>query len=188
MCVKIAVVAPSNALSREAAEEVQAIAVGARRLRPVRSTRNASSPHGHFAGTDAERLAALREVMADPTVDAVWFARGGYGSNRIAEAAARDLPAAARSKIFMGYSDAGFLLAALHKAGLAGRARADAAGHACATAAKRRSHRALDWLVRRDPASARARAPAAGDGVQPDRPVEAARDRRSSPTSPASSC
>ena len=47
---------------------------------------------GHFAGTDEQRLAALREVMADPAVDAVWFARGGYGSNRIAEAAIRDLP------------------------------------------------------------------------------------------------
>ena len=42
---------------------------------------------GHFAGPDEARLAALREVMADPSVDAVWFARGGYGSNRIAEAA-----------------------------------------------------------------------------------------------------
>ena len=56
--------------------------------------------------------------MADPAVDAVWFARGGYGSNRIAEAALADLPDAARGKLYMGYSDAGFLLAGLHKAGL----------------------------------------------------------------------
>ena len=46
---------------------------------------------GHFAGPDEARLSALREVMADPSVDAVWFARGGYGSNRIAEAVARRL-------------------------------------------------------------------------------------------------
>ena len=43
---------------------------------------------GHFAGPDAARLEALREVMADERYDAIWFARGGYGSNRIAEAAA----------------------------------------------------------------------------------------------------
>ena len=48
----------------------------------------------------------------------MWFARGGYGSNRIAEAALANLPDAARSKVYMGYSDAGFLLAGLHKAGV----------------------------------------------------------------------
>ena len=84
----------------------------------LQSTRNASSSEGHFAGPDEARLAALREVMADPAVDAVWFARGGYGSNRIAEAALADLPGAARGKTYMGYSDAGFLLAGFHKAGL----------------------------------------------------------------------
>ena len=73
---------------------------------------------GHFAGPDESRLAALREVMADPAVDAIWFARGGYGSNRIAEAALTDLPAAAKDKLYLGYSDAGFLLAGFHKAGL----------------------------------------------------------------------
>ena len=45
---------------------------------------------------DEARLAALREVMADVSFDAVWFARGGYGSNRIADAALADLPPAAR--------------------------------------------------------------------------------------------
>ncbi len=73
---------------------------------------------GHFAGPDAARLAALCEVMADPAIDAVWFARGGYGSNRIAEAAVGASCAAARAKSYLGYSDAGFLLAAFHKAGM----------------------------------------------------------------------
>ena len=36
--------------------------------------------------------------MADESVDAVWFARGGYGSNRIAEAALVDLPAGGASE------------------------------------------------------------------------------------------
>ena len=104
---------------------------------------------GHFAGPDAARLAALREVMADPAVDAVWFARGGYGSNRIAEAALADLPDAARGKLYMGYSDAGFLLAGLHKAGLEvawGPMPQDVLRDGGDTAV----HRALNWLVLRD--------------------------------------
>lgn len=107
---------------------------------------------GHFAGPDEVRLAALREVMADLSIDAVWFARGGYGSNRIAEAALVDLPEPAGSKTYMGYSDAGFLLAGLYKAGITaawGPMPQDvvrSGGDAAVT-------RALDWLVRRDPAA-----------------------------------
>jgi muramoyltetrapeptide carboxypeptidase len=71
---------------------------------------------GHFAGLDEARLSALQEMMADPAIDALWLARGGYGSNRIAEALA-PLSSAARTKTYVGYSDGGFLLAALHKAG-----------------------------------------------------------------------
>jgi muramoyltetrapeptide carboxypeptidase len=73
---------------------------------------------GHFAGTDAERRDALIEVANDPTFDAVWFARGGYGSNRIAEAALDAMDPAARNKIYLGYSDAGFLLAGLAARGI----------------------------------------------------------------------
>src|SRR5687767_11190216 len=103
--MKIAVVAPSCALKREAAEAVESL------VRRRGDCELAIHPQcflndGHFAGSDDARLAALREVMADPGVDAIWFARGGYGSNRIAEAALTDLPAAARSKAYLGYSDA----------------------------------------------------------------------------------
>ena len=37
---------------------------------------------GHFAGSDDVRLAALLDCANDPGFDAVWFAMGGYGSNR----------------------------------------------------------------------------------------------------------
>src|SRR5436309_13859429 len=114
--MRIAVVAPSCALKREAAERVQAI------VRERGDCELAIHPQcflsdGHFAGPDEARLAALREVMADPSIGALWFARGGYGSNRIAEAAMTDLPEAARAKLYLGYSDAGFLQAGFHKAG-----------------------------------------------------------------------
>lgn len=104
---------------------------------------------GHFAGSDAARLEALREVMTDDRYDAVWFARGGYGSNRIAEAAAADLPAAARDKTYLGYSDAGFLLAAFHKAGL-DVAHGPMVQDAMRPDGEPAIHRALDWLVNRD--------------------------------------
>ncbi|MCY7272018.1 MAG: LD-carboxypeptidase [Sphingomonas bacterium] len=115
--MKIAIVAPSCSLKREAAERVATI-VAERGDCALVVHPQCFLTDGHFAGPDAARLAALREVMADPDVDAIWFARGGYGSNRIAEAAALDLPDAAKRKLYLGYSDAGFLLAAFHKVGL----------------------------------------------------------------------
>lgn len=146
--MKIAVVAPSCTLTRVAAQRLEDL------IRDRGDCEVAIHPQcflvdGHFAGTDDQRLGALREVMADPSVDAVWFARGGYGSNRIAEAAVADLPHAARSKVYIGYSDAGFLHAAFHKAGL------KVAWGPMPTDFHREDgqaavNRALDWIVRRD--------------------------------------
>lgn len=146
--MKIAVVAPSCSLKREAAEQVEAIVADRGDCELVVHPQCFLSD-GHFAGTDAERLAALREVIADASVDAVWFARGGYGSNRIAEAALADLPNAARTKTYMGYSDAGFLLAGLHRAGhkvAHGPMPQDVLREGGEAAVSR----ALDWLVRGD--------------------------------------
>jgi len=156
--MRIAIVAPSCPLKPDAAERVEAI-VQARGDCELVIHPQCFLSDGHFAGPDEARLSALREVMADPAVGAIWFARGGYGSNRIAEAALADLPAAARGKTYMGYSDAGFLLAGFHKAGL------DVAWGPMPQDVVRKGgdhgldngvagiHRALDWLVRRDPAS-----------------------------------
>jgi muramoyltetrapeptide carboxypeptidase len=146
--MRIVIVAPSCTLKREAAEQVRAI-VAKRGDCDLLIHPQCFLSDGHFAGPDKARIAAVSEVMADASVDAVWFARGGYGSNRIAEAVLADLPEAANTKLYMGYSDAGFLLAGLHKAGLDvawGPMPQDAlrdGGEAAVT-------RALDWLVRRD--------------------------------------
>ena len=113
--MRIAVVAPSCPLKREAAERVQAM-VAERGDCELLIHDQCFLSDGHFAGPDAARLAALREVIADPAIDAVWFARGGYGSNRIAEAALADLPDAAHAKTYLGYSDAGFLHAGFVRA------------------------------------------------------------------------
>ncbi|MDE1468337.1 LD-carboxypeptidase [Aurantiacibacter sp. D1-12] len=71
--------------------------------------------HGHFAGDDATRLDALVTTANDPEVDAVWFAMGGYGSNRIAADAIAAMGDTARGKTYLGYSDAGTLLGALYR-------------------------------------------------------------------------
>lgn len=73
---------------------------------------------GHFAGPDESRLAAFLECANDRSFDAVWFARGGYGSNRIAQAAVEGLRHAAADKLFLGYSDGGYLLAGLYRANI----------------------------------------------------------------------
>jgi muramoyltetrapeptide carboxypeptidase len=149
--MRIAVVAPSCSLRPEAAERVQAI-VAERGDCELLIHPQCFLSDGHFAGPDEARLAALREVMADPGIDAVWFARGGYGSNRIAETAVGDLPEAGRDKLYMGYSDAGFLQAGFHKAGL-DVAWGPMPQDVMRDGGEAAIHRALDWLVRRDPAA-----------------------------------
>ena len=147
--MRIAVVAPSCTLKREAAEAVQAI-VARRGDCELIVHPQCFLLEGHFAGPDAARLAALRDVMADPTIDAVWFARGGYGSNRIAEAAIMDLPEAAATKVYLGYSDAGFLHAGLYNQGL-GVAWGPMPQDVLRDGGEAAVSRALDWIVRRDP-------------------------------------
>lgn len=112
-----------NASSRLEPARGQAIADWARRLWPDGEVELVMHPslydvHGHFGGDDATRAAALVDCANDPDLDAIWFARGGYGACRIAEAVIPQLNAQARTKRYMGYSDAGTLLAALYKAGI----------------------------------------------------------------------
>jgi muramoyltetrapeptide carboxypeptidase len=146
--MRIAVVAPSCSLRPDAADAVTAIAAARGDVELMIHSQCFLSD-GHFAGPDEARLMALREVMADDRYDAIWFARGGYGSNRIAEAAAANLPPAARAKTYLGYSDAGFLLAGFHKAGL-NVAHGPMVQDILRADGEAAIHRALDWLVRRD--------------------------------------
>lgn len=66
---------------------------------------------GYTAGTDAQRLEDLHSMFADPEVDGIWCARGGYGCTRILPdidyGLIQDNP-----KVFLGYSD----ITALHNA------------------------------------------------------------------------
>ena len=151
--MRIGVVAPSTPIGRDVADRVLDLAAREFPEAELVFHPQCFLAHRHFAGEDQDRAAAFAAFADDPAFDAIWFARGGYGSCRIAEAAIARLHPAARDKTFLGYSDAGFVLAGLHRAGFAHLAHGPMVndlGRADGEAAVRR---ALAWLVRRDPAS-----------------------------------
>lgn len=150
---RIGIVAPASRIEPETAERVTALAS------PLYGDRVELVFHpqcflsdNHFAGDDKARADAFVEVANDPKFDALWWARGGYGANRIAGAVLPRLAEHARAKIYLGYSDAGFLLAPLYKHGFK-------AAHGPVAADIRRSGgdaavtRALKFLVERDPST-----------------------------------
>jgi muramoyltetrapeptide carboxypeptidase len=78
---------------------------------------NLRARHRYTAGTTEQRAADLRWALTTPGLDAVWFARGGYGTY----AAMVDLPwDQVDARPVLGFSDATALLAALHRRGLNG--------------------------------------------------------------------
>jgi muramoyltetrapeptide carboxypeptidase len=147
--MRIAVVAPSSRFDEVAAERVTAIAARAQPDVEVHFHPQCFLTHNHFAGTDAARADALVEVANDPGFDAIWFARGGYGSCRVAEAALARLGPAARDKAWLGYSDAGFLLAGLYRAGFADIAHGPMPQDAMRDGGEAAVERALAWLAAR---------------------------------------
>lgn len=114
---RIAICAPSTPITPDDAERVLEVARGFPSIE-LYFHEQCYREQGHFAGEDAERLEALLECANDPAFDALWCARGGYGANRIAAEAVSRMDEAARGKTFFGYSDAGYLLAALYRAGI----------------------------------------------------------------------
>jgi muramoyltetrapeptide carboxypeptidase len=159
----IAIVAPASRLPEDAAARVEALA---RDLYGARATL-AFHPQcflacGHFAGDDATRGRAFLEAANDPGFDAVWFARGGYGSCRLDEAVFSSLNAAARRKVYFGYSDAGFLLARMARDGVGRSVHGPMPSDIRREGGEAAVARALSWLVER---RSEALDPAAGDGA-----------------------
>ncbi len=146
---RIAICAPATPITREIAARVQAVATQAPGCE-LHFHAQCFVGEGHFAGSDTVRLAALLDCANDPAFDAVWFAKGGYGTARIAAQAVAAMNAAARGKAFCGYSDCGYLLAALYRAGIGRPAHAPMpvdVGRAGGEAAVRRT---LAWLAGSD--------------------------------------
>ena len=113
--MRIGVVSPAKTLDTLAAQRTLAFAaIAYPAVDLIFHPQCFESDGGHFAGSDARRAAAFLEFANDAAFDAIWFARGGYGSNRILATAIPQLGPAARAKAYVGYSDMGFMLAALY--------------------------------------------------------------------------
>lgn len=150
---KIGVVAPASRMFPEVAVRVRALAES---LYPDRTPEIVFHPqcfasHGHFAGDDETRAQAFIDIANDESYDAVWFARGGYGSCRVAEAIMEKLGEPSRRKAYLGYSDAGVLLAALYRAGFEAVAHGPVAQDILREAGDAAAGRALAWLIDRAP-------------------------------------
>jgi len=163
--VKIGIVAPSSRLDPAMAERVAALAAAQHPAAELHFHPQCYLACGHFAGDDAARAAAFVEVANDASFDALWFARGGYGSGRIAEAVLPRLNEAARRKAYLGYSDAGALLAALYAQGFSGLAHGPMPADIRRKGGEAAVARALDWLVRRAPESLEPSLTAGGKAV-----------------------
>jgi muramoyltetrapeptide carboxypeptidase len=146
MSTKIALVCPGKPLLRERAEAVMALAEAEYPQVELAFHPQCFLEHGHFAGPDEARLAAFLEVANDPAVDGVWFAMGGYGSNRIAAAALAGLGPAAQDKTYLGYSDCGTLLGALYRNGIGKPVHGPLAGDIRREGGDDAVRRVLDWF------------------------------------------
>ncbi|PPL03763.1 S66 peptidase family protein [Parapedobacter indicus] len=72
---------------------------------------NVGKRYGYLAGTDAERIADIERMFADPDIKAIVCLRGGSGAARVLDRLDYQL-IARNPKIFLGYSD----ITAFHQA------------------------------------------------------------------------
>ncbi len=152
--MKIGIVAPANRMDPAVAERVKQFAAD---LYPDDVTLQIHPQcflsSGHFAGDDQARARAFVEVANDPSIDALWFGRGGYGSCRILEYALPKLSETAWNKTYLGYSDMGSLLGALYARGFPNLAHGPMPSDIARPGGEAAVKRALAFLVDRDPAS-----------------------------------
>ena len=148
--MRIGIVAPARPIDPLVASRVTAFAAVAYPQVDLVIHPQCFASAGHFAGTDAVRAAAIVEQANDPTIDAIWFARGGYGSNRILAEALPLLGSAARAKTYVGYSDMGFLLSALYARRIGRPAHGPMAIDIGRKGGDQTCARTLGWITARD--------------------------------------
>ncbi len=112
----VAIVAPSGILKNREREVQQAVDLLKSWGLHATVGKHVFSKANHFAGTDAERCEDLQKAMDDPTISAIWCARGGYGTVRILDkldyTKLKENP-----KWIIGYSDITALHNQLHNQG-----------------------------------------------------------------------
>lgn len=79
----VAIVAPSGILKNRNDEVDQAAALLKSWGLHAVVGKNVFSKGNHFAGTDVQRCEDFQNALDDPTISAIWCARGGYGTVRI---------------------------------------------------------------------------------------------------------
>lgn len=142
----IAICAPATPITREQSAALEAMVAAEFPGTSVTFHEQCFASHGHFAGDDLVRLSALLDCANDPAFDTVWFAKGGYGSNRIAEAAVAQMNAEARHKTYVGFSDCGYLLAALYHARIGQCAHGSMPVSSMSEGGREALRRVLRWL------------------------------------------
>lgn len=150
--MKIGIVAPAKAITQQIAARATAFAaIAYPDVDLVFHPQCFATDGGHFAGSDAMRATAFLEFANDAAFGALWFARGGYGSNRILDAVIPNLAPAAAAKSWVGYSDMGFLLGALYARRIGRPAHGPMVSDIQRTGGDATVTRALGWILGRDP-------------------------------------
>lgn len=148
---RIGVVAPASRIDAALAQDVAALAAGAFADRvEVVFDPQCFLASGHFAGDDSARAEAFVRVAEDPSFDALWVARGGYGSARLIAQVLPRLGDVAREKAYLGYSDAGALLGSLYAAGFQKIAHGPMPADLLRDGGAEAVVRGLRWLALRD--------------------------------------
>tara|TARA_R110002049_G_scaffold1113_6_gene8224 strand:- start:255 stop:1274 length:1020 start_codon:yes stop_codon:yes gene_type:complete len=113
----VAIIAPSGILKNRTKEVEQAKMLLKSWGLHVVVGEHVFSQSNHFAGTDDERCEDLQKALDDPTISAIWCARGGYGTVRILDklnwAKFKQNP-----KWIVGYSDITALHNQIHNEGV----------------------------------------------------------------------
>ena len=153
--LRIGVVAPGTRIEPELAARLKAFAADSflDRAPEIVVHPQCFLSTGHFAGDDDARTKAFVEYANDPSFDAIWFARGGYGACRIAEAALAQLNGASRLKTYLGYSDNGAILGGLYARGYENVAHGPLPIDMTRQGGEGAVKRALNWLIDRSPES-----------------------------------
>jgi muramoyltetrapeptide carboxypeptidase len=111
---KLAIVAPAGPFDRECFD---AGVTWLRERYEVSLDESIYETQGLFAGSDERRLREFRSAIADPEIDAILCARGGYGSTRLLPHL-DPAPVAAANKLLVGFSDITALHALWARAGV----------------------------------------------------------------------
>lgn len=112
----VAIVAPSGILKNREREVQQAVDLLKSWGLHATVGKHVFSKANHFAGTDEERCEDLQKAMDDPTISAIWCARGGYGTVRILDKLDY-IKLKENPKWIIGYSDITALHNQLHNQG-----------------------------------------------------------------------